>query len=273
MEKLYQDLTADQVKEFVATNREESYRLIDVRFPEEYTEEHLPGAILMPLDELEERIAEIPVDKDLVVYCLSGKRSVAASLQIGSIGGRKGRVYNMLGGILAWKGMCLPDMPDIKVFGCSGSKEELLYQAMNLEKGAHRFYEQVLATFGSTAGLKAIETLVNAEEVHARMIYGFWEKLQDNPPPFEEVYALLPGDILEGGKSMAELTASLIEAEARCTHIIAMAMSIEFAAYDLYRTMAHLHRKTELEEPFLLLSQSEKSHMRIAAEALALCSE
>lgn len=51
------------------------------------------------------------------------------------------------------------------------------------------------------------------------------------------------------------------------------AMSIEYAAYDLYRNMAHLHKGTELAEVFLLLCQAEKAHMRIAAEALALCGD
>jgi len=273
MEKEYHDLTANEVKGYMTKHREDSYQLIDVRFPEEYTEEHLPGAILIPLDELETRFGEVSQDKNLIIYCLSGKRSVAASTLIASNPEFNGKIYNMLGGILAWKGMCLPDMPEIKVFGLTAEKDQLLYQAMNLEKGAHKFYEQVVEKFAGAPFVQAIESLVHAEEVHANMIYSFWAKTQTEAPPFEEVYSALAGDILEGGKGIDELTARLEGIEAQCTHVIDMAMSIEYAAYDLYRNMAHLHKGSELEEVFLLLCQAEKAHMRTAAEALALCGD
>ena len=58
MEKEYIDLTAQEVKAFMAQRREGSYQLLDVRFEEEYTEEHLPGSLLITLDQLEERMEE-----------------------------------------------------------------------------------------------------------------------------------------------------------------------------------------------------------------------
>ena len=103
------------------------------------------------------------------------------------------------------------------------------------------------------------------------MIYNYWAKNQAIPPGFEEVYAGLPGDILEGGKDMNDLSRQLEESGDCCVGVLEMAMLIEFSAYDLYRTMAHLKRGTDMEEPFLNLSQSEKSHMRLATEALTLC--
>ncbi len=271
MEKEYQDITVNEVKEYMKKHREDHYQLIDVRWEEEYTEEHLPGSVLITLDELEERISEISLEKDIIFYCLSGRRSVAASLLIGSNPDFSAKIYNMLGGILAWDGQCLPDIPDIKVFGISGSDEEMLYQAMNLEKGAHIFYEQVVEKLHDTEVMDTIATLVHAEEVHAKMIYSFWEKTQTNPPSFETLYDSLPGDILEGGKTVEELTDKLAGTENRCKDVLEMAMMIECSAYDLYRTMAHMKKNTSLEKPFLHLCQSEKSHMRLAIEALAKC--
>ena len=255
----------------MAERREGSYQLLDVRFEEEYTDEHLPGSILITLDQLEERMKELAPDKDTIVYCFSGKRSVAASVYLGSSEWFTGKVYNMLGGILAWKDKCLPDMPEVKIFETSGDENELLYRAMNLEKGAHNFYLKVVEKFGDAPYMKAIESLVHAEVKHARMIYSYWAKNQLNPPEFEAVYEGLPGDILEGGKDMDELSRKLEESGDCCVSVLEMAMLIEFAAYDLYRNMAHLKRGSDMEEPFLNLSQSEKSHMRLATEALALC--
>lgn len=49
--------------------------LVDVRTPEEYAARHIEGAINIPLDTLESRIAEVSKDKAVVVYCGSGHRA------------------------------------------------------------------------------------------------------------------------------------------------------------------------------------------------------
>ncbi len=55
----------------------ENYHLLDVRTYNEYEDENIGGQHI-PLDELEDRMGEIPNSKTLVVMCLSGKRSAAA---------------------------------------------------------------------------------------------------------------------------------------------------------------------------------------------------
>ena len=271
MEKGYQDLTVEEVQQFMHDTREQNYQLVDVRQPEEYTEEHLAGAILIPVGEISDRLSELSPDKATIFYCQSGKRSTAASVFAATTPGFTGVIYNVLGGMCEWDGEIVPDMPNIKVFDLSGSEEALLYQAMNLEKGAHRFYQLVLDHFSEGPFTPVMEELVTAEEKHAKMIYEFWTKYQQDAPSFEDVYADLPGDILEGGQDFDALTARLKEADTQCQDIIDMAILIEFSAYDLYRTMAHMHKGTDMEKPFMTLSQSEKDHMRIAAEAFALC--
>jgi len=52
--------------------------LLDVRTPQEFGETHLPGALNIPLQELETRYAELPRDRTLVLYCRSGNRSSMA---------------------------------------------------------------------------------------------------------------------------------------------------------------------------------------------------
>lgn len=43
--------------------------VVDVRSPDEYAQGHLPGAINIPVDELEARLDEIPQDRPVVPYC------------------------------------------------------------------------------------------------------------------------------------------------------------------------------------------------------------
>ncbi|MCE9594188.1 MAG: rhodanese-like domain-containing protein [Planctomycetes bacterium] len=78
-------------------------RLIDVRSPHETAGGVLPGALLIPIDDLESRTAEIPKDgKRTLLYCAGGGRSAAACDFLSGQGFRE--LYNLAGGIGAWKG-------------------------------------------------------------------------------------------------------------------------------------------------------------------------
>jgi rhodanese-related sulfurtransferase len=75
-------------------------RLLDVRSPGEFDRGHLPGAINVPVQELEARLTEVgPPDHDVVVYCRSGHRSTNAAELLRRHGFTK--VHN-LGPMTAW---------------------------------------------------------------------------------------------------------------------------------------------------------------------------
>ncbi|HUF32533.1 MAG TPA: rhodanese-like domain-containing protein [Acidimicrobiales bacterium] len=73
--------------------------ILDVRQPDEYEEVHVPGATLIPLDQLPDRRAEVPADVDVYVVCRSGGRSAAAVVVLNGAGHR---ATNVVGGTLAW---------------------------------------------------------------------------------------------------------------------------------------------------------------------------
>ena len=73
--------------------------LIDVRTPGEVAEGTAPGSINIPLQEAEQRLAEFPKDKDLLIFCRSGKRSMAVSNFLIQNGYE--RVFNVVGGFMA----------------------------------------------------------------------------------------------------------------------------------------------------------------------------
>jgi sulfur-carrier protein adenylyltransferase/sulfurtransferase len=63
-----QSLEADEVKRYMAQHREGTYSLIDVRQPGEYEKEHIPGAQLIPLPELENLLKGLDPGKPIIVY-------------------------------------------------------------------------------------------------------------------------------------------------------------------------------------------------------------
>jgi rhodanese-related sulfurtransferase len=80
--------------------------LVDVREPVEHAEDHIDGAKLIPLGQLEKRVAEIDRKAPVVVMCRSGKRGSEALKKLKGLGFND--VRNLAGGILAWKAAGLP---------------------------------------------------------------------------------------------------------------------------------------------------------------------
>ncbi|KFL37099.1 hypothetical protein N788_11270 [Arenimonas donghaensis DSM 18148 = HO3-R19] len=60
------------------TARADAPLLLDVRSPEEFAQGHLPGAVLIPHDQLASRLDELDRDRWVLVYCRSGKRATTA---------------------------------------------------------------------------------------------------------------------------------------------------------------------------------------------------
>jgi rhodanese-related sulfurtransferase/rubrerythrin len=266
------ELLPDELRRYMETTRERHYLLVDVRQPAEYAAVHIPGAMLMPLMELESRLFDLPDDRELVFYCRTGARSQVAAMLATEAELSDKRVYNLVGGILAWDGRKLSDFPRVQVFQAEGAHGDPLMQAMDLEKGAYRYYRQILETHGQADFAPAIHELSQAEEGHARMIYTFWKRSQSDPPAFEDIFRELHGQILESGEPLPEVLDRLAAvASDRCLNILELSLEIEYRAYDLYRNMAESETDTERRDGFLAIAQAEKKHMRILARALAAC--
>lgn len=272
MDNAFINISSDQLRKYLSEREEDQYVLIDVRQPDEYARSHLPGALLLPLADLPGRLDELPLDKDLIFYCRSGRRSQAAATFACARPYYDAPVYNLSGGILAWKGRAVKEIPNTRVIALDTDIEGVLYQAMDMERGAYLFYSKVLEIFPDELFSPAIEMLAEAEVGHAKMIYSYWSMGQDQPQDFVSLYSGLKGEILEDGHSLASLMDQITHhVSSPCRTILEMALTVEYAAYDLYRTMAHMWRGREMEEMLLSIAQAEKEHMRIAAEAMAHC--
>ena len=76
--------------------------VLDVREPAEYAFGHIEGAVSIPLEELENRIAELDPEKEVVVICRTGNRSDFAAKQLADNGFK--RVKNAVEGMSQWNG-------------------------------------------------------------------------------------------------------------------------------------------------------------------------
>ena len=98
-EAVYMNITAQEAKEIM--DREEGYVILDTRAQEEYDEGHIPGAILIPHDEILQKAESLLTDKDqlILVYCRSGRRSKLAAEDLQKLGYTNIKEF---GGIIDW---------------------------------------------------------------------------------------------------------------------------------------------------------------------------
>ena len=73
---------------------------LDVRTQDEWNQFHIAGSVLIPLDQLPNRLAEVPRDRDIVVVCLSGHRSLSGTAILQQAGYEQ--VHCLSGGLQAW---------------------------------------------------------------------------------------------------------------------------------------------------------------------------
>ncbi|HLR72371.1 MAG TPA: rhodanese-like domain-containing protein [Pseudogracilibacillus sp.] len=76
--------------------------ILDVRETEEYAQNHIPGSVLIPLGQLENRCDELSKEEEIFVVCQSGGRSNEACHILHANGFEK--VYNVLPGMIGWTG-------------------------------------------------------------------------------------------------------------------------------------------------------------------------
>ena len=98
-EAAYMNITAQEAKAIM--DSQEGFVILDVREQYEYDESHIPGAVLLPLGQVEEKAQEVLPDKDqlILVYCRSGRRSKQAAEVLVKLGYTNIKEF---GGIIDW---------------------------------------------------------------------------------------------------------------------------------------------------------------------------
>ena len=96
---MYEQITPEEAKKIMDSGEE--HIILDTREQDEFDEGHIPGAILIPYTEIENKAEEMLPDKDMqiLVYCRSGRRSKIASESLAKLGYTNVKEF---GGIIDW---------------------------------------------------------------------------------------------------------------------------------------------------------------------------
>ncbi len=271
-----QTLYSDEVQSFIKENSEGDYVLLDVRQPGEYAQEHLPGAILIPLPQLADSLEELDSAKPIIVYCAVGGRSRMATQLLTNLGFRN--VVHLQGGIQAWEDRTATGPREFHLNYIKGdeSPEEIILLAFRMEEGLKKFHEAVLAKTDDAALCALLNGLIKAEESHIKTLQGLWPKeplttaslVIKTPPDQINVFSGKGSRLMEGGIDMNAFMKKNQSFLNDVPGYLDLAMMIETQALDLYLRMA-ADSQNELTRNILLrIGNEEKAHLALLGEYL-----
>ncbi|MBB5348807.1 sulfurtransferase [Desulfoprunum benzoelyticum] len=254
------EITAEEAHEYIGNLPPHDLQLIDVRQPKEYRDAHIPGAVLIPLNELPQRLGEIDPARNTIVYCRSGHRSAAACQILGQAG--IARVLNLRGGMLQWQGnRAAGEETEGLEFFVRGDFPSAAAMACSMEAGLKEFY---LAAAAQTVDPESRNFLV----AMARLEDGHITRLRERHGLAEtDPAATMPTGVIEGGMQTADIIEAFRTSFTDLQSLVQLAMMFEAQALDLYSRLARRQDNPGLRNFFLDMAGEERHHLnRLARE-------
>lgn len=257
-----ESFSAEQARQYVADHSHDAFTLLDVRQPNEYESGHIPGAKLIPLPDLTDRLAEIDPQKPALVYCAVGGRSRVAAQMLSGKGFQT--VYNLSGGFKAWQGRAAfgAEEKGLELFSGNESADKILITAYSLEAGLRDFYESMLPEVNNADARKLFQKLAEIESRHQERIFSEYVKITAKTLSRNEFEKQIVTKAVEGGLTTAEYTRLFSMDPESITDITELAMSIEAQALDLYTRAAAKSNNASSREMLMQIAAEEQAHLK-----------
>lgn len=232
--------------------------LLDVRQPEEYRAGHIPGATLLPLPDLPDKMDSLNASKNIVTYCRVGRRSLAAAQLIADEKGIE--VFTIDGGITAWNGLiAMGDVEEgLYIAKNLENPKDLISLAYALEDGAGAFYLRLSEFFEYRAG--AFKELYSAEVSHKLKIEKNWPDVE-----IDDRFR----DYMEGGARISAVIEKIVSENMGLRDALEYSMQLEVNSLDFYMRVLKTADK-DAAAIFKMLIDEEKRHLQKLGELLSM---
>jgi len=258
-------MNVEEAKNFISNHNEGTYNLLDVRQPGEYGQNHIPGGVLIPLPELQDRAGELNLQKPTIVYCAVGGRSRVAAQILAGKGFKE--IYNLSGGIKAWDGSTASGAAEtgLGYFSPEDSPTDVIKTAYAMEEGLRYFYEKISQSQHGEAG-SLLKKLAGMEEGHKRKLRDSYLSITGLKDAEELERFASEAKIMEGGFNMED---SLKDALPKTfTDVITKAMMLEAQALDLYLRCSRTLLEPGSVKILNTLADDEKTHLSLLGDMM-----
>lgn len=269
-------LSPNEVKALLDGDEKGEVVLLDVRQSVEYEEGHLPGSVLIPLDELESRreelYRELQSGRKTVIYCRSGRRSMAAAILLCDLGLKN--LYVIDGGLNNWSFKTLKGKPEKKplVAGKAAAVRDVLTVAMKMEKIAYDFYTAARDKAQFELVRPIFQQLAEVEQSHMRRLFLRLTGEIPGSAGLSRIDHYLKQFDKEARGADLEVSAALMQVgEEAKNEVDALEMAIEreYIANDFYKRAASVVDDEEVKSLLHGLSHDERGHAATLLNQLA----
>jgi rhodanese-related sulfurtransferase/rubrerythrin len=259
-------IDSTEAKKIIDEHEHDSYTLLDVRQPAEYKAGHLPGAKLIPLPQLNDRLQEIDSEKPTIVYCAVGGRSRVAAQMLS--GKDFSRVYNLKGGYKGWQGNIATGDEDrgLELFTGKETPKEVLIVAYSLEKGLRDFYQSMEPRMKVSAVSELFAKLASIEINHQQRIYKEYCRITGSTDEMDEFDRTIVSPAMEGGIDNDEYMQRYGADMESPADVVEMAMAIEAQALDLYSRAADNVEDPHSGEALERIAREEQEHLKLLGD-------
>ncbi|MFC1910075.1 rhodanese-like domain-containing protein, partial [Chloroflexota bacterium] len=221
-------------KEIMDKDNKGDYLLLDVREPEEYEANHIAGAFLIPMGELEARQNELNRSKKIILYCRSGHRSMAAAIVLCGLG--FDNLHHLSGGIMQWTYSTIAGAHEKEplLIPLSLEVHDIFVLAIKLERGSCDFYNRATEKVKEPEIKQLFQMLASYESEHLHRLYQQASDVITGFPTLDSIMENVDIVHMEGG---IEINPVLFKLETGLSgEIDALEISLEkeYMAYDLY---------------------------------------
>jgi rubrerythrin len=173
------------------------------------------------------------------------------------------KVYNLKGGIKAWQGLRAAGPAETGMVLLTGKERptQIIILAMNLEEGLRAFYDDMAQQADHPAISELFRRLAAIEVKHKAKLLGLHAihaRMEARPEAIEEA---LIKETMEGGLTPEEFLKRNQPAMQTHQEVVAMAMTIEAQALDLYMRQARKLDDPVSKEILQGLADDEKAHL------------
>ena len=261
-------LDGDEARRFMEQHQEGAYTLLDVRQPWEYEEDHIPGALLVPLGDLNEGTQNLDPEKPILVYCAIGGRSRVAAQLLSGRGFQD--VYNLAGGIKGFRGAKASGPQELNLDLVRGdeSPQDMLKLAFGLERALGIFYDRCREAAVDDDLKDLFGKLGRIEVVHKQKVFERYAALTPGAPDMAAFESGMTADIMEGGFHLNDFMAANEPWLKTVNQVLELGMMLETQALDLYLRFAEKSKEGETKQVLFTLAEEEKVHIRALARLL-----
>lgn len=252
-------ISPNEAREYCRSRPTESYQLVDVRQPGEYEQGHIPGSVLVPLDQVVAGQAQLDKNKPILIYCHAGRRSAAAASHLAQEG--YSEIYDIQGGYSNWAGLSAagPVTHNLNLIGAEAEYADALAMSYAMETGLQTFYQKLAEKVEQPEFKNLLERLASFEDHHKDNL-----SAKSGNGEFAQIPENYEG-IMEGGFKIEDLVQQVLPRMTSIEELFSLAMAIEAQAFDFYTRLSEQAEKADSRQLFLEMADEEKKHLGLLA--------